>query len=35
MDNTFKLEFDKIRKVGGDIFITAYPKRTGPETISG
>jgi diaminohydroxyphosphoribosylaminopyrimidine deaminase/5-amino-6-(5-phosphoribosylamino)uracil reductase len=34
MDNTFKLEFDKIRKVGGDIFITAYPKRTSTEDMA-
>ena len=35
MDNTVKLGFDKIRIVGGDIFITAYPNRTDPAIISG
>jgi len=29
MDDAFKLEFDKITRVGGDIFITAYPKKAG------
>jgi diaminohydroxyphosphoribosylaminopyrimidine deaminase / 5-amino-6-(5-phosphoribosylamino)uracil reductase len=35
MDDTVKLDFDKIKKTGGDIFITAYPKRTGPAIILG
>jgi diaminohydroxyphosphoribosylaminopyrimidine deaminase/5-amino-6-(5-phosphoribosylamino)uracil reductase len=30
MDDTLKLDFDKIKKVGDDIFITAYPVRTDP-----
>jgi diaminohydroxyphosphoribosylaminopyrimidine deaminase/5-amino-6-(5-phosphoribosylamino)uracil reductase len=35
MGDTVKLDFDKIKRVGGDIFITAYPKRTDPAIILG
>jgi diaminohydroxyphosphoribosylaminopyrimidine deaminase/5-amino-6-(5-phosphoribosylamino)uracil reductase len=35
MEDTVKLDFDKIKKVGGDIFITAYPAGTGPAIVSG
>lgn len=31
MDDTVKLDFDKIRIAGGDIFITAYPKKERPR----
>jgi len=35
MEDVFKLDFDKIKRVGGDIFITAYPSKSGPAIISG
>ena len=31
MDDTFKLRLDEIKKVGSDIFITAYPSETGSQ----
>ena len=27
MDDIIKLDFDKIRRIGSDIFITAYPEK--------
>jgi len=33
MDDVFKLDFDGIKKVGGDIFITAYPSKNGSATV--
>jgi diaminohydroxyphosphoribosylaminopyrimidine deaminase / 5-amino-6-(5-phosphoribosylamino)uracil reductase len=33
MDDAFKLDFDKISRVGGDIFITAYPSNTGSAIV--
>ncbi|HEX7561569.1 MAG TPA: RibD family protein, partial [Candidatus Humimicrobiaceae bacterium] len=33
IDDAFKLEFDKITKAGSDIFITAYPSRTGSAIV--